>query len=366
MTRHTGLPRDDQLRAADQLQKPATTVGVQPLPAGAPGRVTGAQVGIHDPGSPLRLFVFGDSGGVQTPSPQMAVSYAMRQRQTGIAFALQLGDIVYFNADRAQYVPQFFEPYAKLSVPIVAFPGNHDGDVTDVAGRAPLDTYMAYWCTPTPAAPDIDPGLEYGRDTQTLPWCDWTLELDAVTIVAIYTNVPSGGSLEPQQTTWLATELGAAATDKPLIVGLHHPPLSVDAFHGGSATMGSALDEAFQTSGRVPDLVLSGHVHDYQRFTRQIGTKAVPYIVSGNGGYHNLHQLAADAQPGLQVTTDVTFEFGDDSHYGFLELTVADGAISGEYVAVTPGTMPDGTDATVTDNVDTFSTGAAPAEWSVS
>ena len=118
--------------------------------------------------------------------------------------------------------------------------------------------------------------------------------------------------------------------------------------------MGQALDGVFTAAGRVPDLLLSGHVHDYQRFTRTLSGKQVPYIVSGNGGYHNLHQLAPGASAGEEVGPGVVFEFGDDTQYGFLKLTVAGGVISGEYVGAKPGVMPDGSDAVVTPKVDTF------------
>lgn len=101
-------------------------------------------------------------------------------------------------------------------------------------------------------------------------------------------------------------------------------------------------------------MVLCGHVHAYQRFTRMIGTKQVSYIVSGNGGYHNLQQLASDATPGAQLAQDVAFEFGDASQYGFVQLTVSGGEISGEYVGVRPGTMPDGSDAQVRHGIDKF------------
>ena len=101
-------------------------------------------------------------------------------------------------------------------------------------------------------------------------------------------------------------------------------------------------------------MVMSGHVHDYQRFSRTSGGRQVPYIVSGNGGYHNLHQLARGAAHGQELATGVTFEFGDASRYGFLKLAVSGHTISGEYVGVKPGTMPDGSDAQITAQVDTF------------
>jgi hypothetical protein len=150
---------------------------------------------------------------------------------------------------------------------------------------------------------------------------------------------------------WLTAELQAAPADKPLIVTCHHPPYSIDQFHGGAKVVGEALDGSFSKSGRIPDLVLSGHVHDYQRFTRAMqGGKSLPYIVIGNSGYHNLHRLAADAQHGAEVAPGVTFEFGDDRNWGFLELTIDGKSIAGAYNAVTR-------DGQVTSKADAFTFG---------
>jgi hypothetical protein len=323
---------------------------VQPLPGGAGGRANAAAVGILE-ASPLTFLVIGDHGGVLDPDPQNAVSNAMQargQHDPRPAFVYSVGDIVYFNGDPTQYTPQFYEAYGHLQLPIVGIPGNHDGDTTDDPSRAPLDTFMSNFCAPRPVLP---PGNEeYNRDVETQPYCDWTLALAAVTIVGVYTNVPSGGHLESTQIDWLTGELKAAPADRPLIVALHHPPYSIDAMHGGSQRMGDALDGAFAASGRTPDLVLSGHVHDYQRFTRTLGGKEVPYVVSGNGGYHNLHRLAPDAKPGDQIAGDVRYEFGDDQHWGFLELTVAGHAIAGSYSAVTK-------DGQLTPALDRFTIG---------
>ena len=350
MPRLVGLER---VTAAAQLQKSFPRVGIQPLPAPyKPGRVKPADIGITDPGASLSFFVLGDVGGVKAPSPQNGVSFAMEQRQDEAAFVLVLGDVVYFNGEEAEYGHQFYEPYAKLARPIIAFPGNHDGD--PLPGDTSLAGFMANFCDGAPHVPAADPQLEFGRHTQTLPYCEWTLELEALTIIAVYSNVPSGGHLEQEQLDRLTQELTAADPGKPVIVALHHPPYSIDAHHGGSVHMGQALDQAFTASGRTADMVMSGHVHDYQRFSRTSGGRQVPYIVSGNGGYHNLHQLARGAAHGQELATGVTFEFGDASRYGFLKLAVSGHTISGEYVGVKPGTMPDGSDAQITAQVDTF------------
>ncbi|HWH11421.1 MAG TPA: metallophosphoesterase [Solirubrobacteraceae bacterium] len=349
MPRRIGLPSN--VTAADQLQHSrAPTAGVQPLPAGAGGRATASAVGIVD-ASPLTFLVIGDHGGVKDPNPQNAVSNAMQARSAEDprpAFAYTVGDIVYFNGDATEYTPQFYEAYGHLLLPIVGISGNHDGDTTDDPSRKPLDTFMANFCASSPALPVGNE--EYHRDTQTQPYCDWTLTLEAVTIIGIYTNVPAGGRLEASQTDWLTGELKAAPADLPVIVTLHHPPYSVDAMHGGSKPMGDALDAAFTAAGRTPDLVLSGHVHDYQRFTRTLDGKQIPYIVIGNSGYHNLHLLAKGANVGEQLTDEVTFEFGDDANWGFLELTVAGQKITGIYTSVTK-------DGQATPGADRFTTG---------
>jgi acid phosphatase type 7 len=358
MTRLVGLKKRS---AREQLQGSPESDAIQPLPQPyAPAGLSPSAVGIEDPGDSLSFFVLGDVGGVKAPGPQNAVSFAMEARQDEASFGLILGDVVYFNGQQmglvegAQtgYADQFYEPYAKFAVPIIAFPGNHDGDPE--TGDTSLSGFMANFCQPQPGVPVDDPQMEYGRHTQTLPYCEWTLELDAVTILAVYTNVPSGGHLGPEQIERLTAELKRVDPSKPLILGLHHPPYSIDSHHGGSKRMGKILDKAFKESGRVPSMVLSGHVHDYQRFSRTIDGITVPYIVSGNGGYHNLHHLAKGAEPGEELTDGVVFEHGDASHYGFLKLTVSGSDIHGEYVAVKPGVMPDGSDAQITPEADMF------------
>lgn len=350
MARRVGLPL--LVSAADQLQHSRhPAAATQPLPPGQGGRASAEHVGITDT-SPITFMVIGDHGGVKDPNPQNAVTNAMEERMASDpkpAFVYTVGDIVYFNGDATEYTPQFYEAYGHLALPIVGIPGNHDGDTTDDPSRQPLDTFMANFCAPQPVLPQGNE--EFNRDVQTQPYCDWTLNLGAVTIVGIYTNVPSGGHLEQSQIDWLTGELQAAPADKPLIVTCHHPPYSIDAMHGGSQVVGNALDSAFSTSGRTPDLVLSGHVHDYQRFTRATGGgKTLPYIVIGNSGYHNLHRLASDAQQGSQVGSGVTFEFGDDHDWGYLELTIDGRSISGAYNAVAKT-------GAVTPKSDTFTIG---------
>jgi hypothetical protein len=295
------------------------------------------------------LHVIGDHGGVKEPTPQAEVAKAMiadlATRSVPAELCYSVGDVVYFNGAKAEYPPQFFEAYAHYNLPILAIPGNHDGDPEE-DGEASLEAFVRYFCDTAPRLlPEV---AEYNRDTMDQPNVYWTLEDELMTIVGLYSNVPSGGVIHPDQQAWLAGELKAAASGRALIVALHHPPYSCDAHHGGSQQMGQALDEAFSAAGRYPDLVLSGHVHNYQRFSRTLGTRQLPYIVCGASGYHNLHAMAAGATPGLQATPDCVLEQYDATQWGFLRLAVSSSQIEGEYVGVDK-------DGTTTAGVDSFS-----------
>jgi hypothetical protein len=134
-----------------------------------------------------------------------------------------------------------------------------------------------------------------------------------------------------------------APRDRALLVTVHHPPYSLDAKHGGSPEIGAALDHAVSETKRTPDAVFSGHVHCYQRFTRQIGTRQVPYIVAGAGGYattpRSIHKLQHGNNGRLKLPfqtlrNDVKLANYNDEVPGFLRITVDSKTLTGEYFTV--------------------------------
>src|SRR5262249_54844921 len=238
-----------------------------------------------------------------------------------------LGDVVYYNGQHADYYPQFYEPYEEYAAPIVAIPGNHDGDPVDPLLEPSLSAFVDLFCAETPHRPPE--AQEAQRDTMTQPNPFWTLTSSLVTIVGLYTNVPEGGRLDTDQIDWLHAELVGAPEDRALLVALHHPIYSADAHHGGSESMGRALDEAIAATGRVPDAVLTAHVHNYQRFTRTVQGREVPCLVAGAGGYWHLHYMAKD-ETGHDLTVpwqtpdpDVRLDAYCDDRHGYLRLTVS-------------------------------------------
>ena len=98
---------------------------------------------------------------------------------------------------------------------------------------------------------------------------------------------------------------------------------------------------AFKAVKRYPDLILSGHVHSYQRFTNVVqgpkGQLQIPYIVAGAGGYTKLGklQLVNGAYPKapLPIGGGLTLEQYDQDNFGFLRLEVSKTQIVGTYLS---------------------------------
>jgi acid phosphatase type 7 len=270
------------------------------------------------------FHVMGDTGGVQDGEFQNDVAEQMiaqiSNSATSPQFCYHVGDVVYFTGLHDDYYAQFYEPYSHYTPPILAIPGNHDGEVDDPSIQTSLDGWVDYFMQ---ATPDVDPiSKDAPRVGLSLPNVYWTLLTPFATFVGLYTNVPEGGSIDSVQQQWVTNEFATASKDLPLIFALHHPIYSFDVYHSGSAKMADVLENAIRDTGRVPNLVLTGHVHDYQRIEQKIAPDGpTPFIVTGNGGYHNLHSI--HSQPGDSAPdTGAVLKYGQDKAWGFMTVTI--------------------------------------------
>lgn len=300
----------------------------------------------------LVFHTVGDTGGIKDPEKQRYVAAEMKKDLTAdekpVLF-FHLGDVIYYNGETDQYYPQFYEPYDHYDAPIFSIPGNHDGDPL-TPDQTSLDGWVRYFMTPKPI---VDPhSQDAPRLTQTQPNVYFTLEAPYVTIVGLYTNVPEHGSIDSIQQQWFTNEIAQADAKKALLVALHHPIYSFDDHHSGSSRMADVLQNAINDTRRVPNAVLTAHVHNYQRIHQKIGDHLVPFIVSGNGGYHHLHGLHS---PVGTKAADVgaTLEFGDAKRWGYLTLTIDAKSIRGISTLIDKdGNVTRKTDAP--DPVDSF------------
>lgn len=290
-----------------------------------------------------------DVGGVQNPQDQVLVSEHMEAQfdttkpELNPVFLYVAGDVVYYYGKLSEYNVQYFEPYKFYPASVFAIPGNHDGDVdpTDISKPKSLDAFMKMFCA-THAAVAPEAG-DTTRTTMVQPNVYWTMTTPVANIIGLYTNVPEGGVVKPDQEAWFVRELVAANKErrgKALIVTLHHPPYSMDAHHGASASMQKLLDDSFLKANVYPDIVFTGHVHNYQRFTRKMGNRQIPYIVAGAGGYWHLHNINTGGSniktPTPSSFQNVTFEKYCEDRHGFLRISIDMNAkkLTGEYFTV--------------------------------
>ena len=275
----------------------------------------------------------GDTGGIQHPFYQHRVAKAMiSQFKTGDEpqFFFHLGDVVYNYGQQQEYEHQFFRPFKDYPAPVFAIPGNHDGDIDPFDARHPqsLDAFLKVFC-----ADDRKP-LNFAGDTgflsTTQPNVYYKLRTPLADIIALYSNVPRFGNIDELQRQWFVEQLTMHKKDnqeKALILCLHHSPYSADTNHGSSVNMQLFLEETFDLAGVIPDIIFSGHVHNYQRFTKKYSGKNVPFIIAGAGGYAQLHTIAGLNDPAYPDTSklldNVYLEKYCCTNHGFLNVCLS-------------------------------------------
>ena len=343
----TGQPvvRHQVAEAAKQPPQPLPTpTGASPYHLALDQVLPAATMQSIQSAGQLVFHLAGDIGGVKAPQSQEIVAMHMAQDLAAPtpgarpAFFYCLGDVVYYYGQAGDYYAQFYEAYMHYDAPIFSIPGNHDADIDPSNSSVPsLAAFVENFCAAEPHL-SSEAG-DSGRDTMTQPNVYWTLETPFATFIGLYTNVPEGGWMDNDQIAWLQSELSSAPANKALFVSMHHPVYSLDTYHSGSVDMGTILDQAIQASGRTPDAVFSGHVHNYQRFTRSLNGRDVPYIVAGAGGYWNLHYMqyvngAAIQAPYQLPGEDVTLESFCDNYHGYLLMQVDGQTLKGQYYTV--------------------------------
>jgi hypothetical protein len=330
--------------------QPGTMNLTQVLGASTVGQISSAQS--------IVFHCVGDTGGVKEPSKQFAVADAMtadlanKSYTNGLpAFFYHLGDVVYYLGQDQYYYEQYYDPYRDYNGPIFAIPGNHDGMVSpSIKGMKTLGGFIDNFCTKTPTHNPVAQGIQ--RTTMNQPGVYFTLDAPFVKIIGLYSNtsegdtqgVISGKVVGNAQLTFLQQQLQAAAKQRKsgsqfaLIVAVHHPPFTGSTNHAPSSNVLSDLDSVCKTANIQPDIVLSGHAHLYERFTRYLGSSQIPFIVAGMGGYFNLSKTKAPAKlpvitkdaKGNKLTLDAT----NNEDWGFLRLTVSAATLKCTFVTV--------------------------------
>jgi hypothetical protein len=319
--------------------------------------------GVGDSGASIEGNRYGNELSV---ADQLTMDCNITEPANRPSFMLHLGDVVYDFGERQYYYDQFYAPFRDYPAPIFAIPGNHDSFVVpDTApGSAPLDTFQRNFCSPdvvvTPEARSLH------RTAMTQPGVYFALDAPFVRTICLFSNAledpgvisAEGGrwkAVPDHQLEFLEAQLTRAKKEKykgAVLLAVHHPPFcfalpprgkSVGGSHGSSTAMLRQIDEICAKVGVYPHAFLSGHAHNYQRYTRTVRMGGadfdVPFVVCGDGGHHvNALVRARRGAPANEphFGTDVGYldvkpavsakglllEKYNDSAYGYLRISV--------------------------------------------
>lgn len=206
--------------------------------------------------APIRFAVIGDYG-VDTAA-ELAVSQMVKTNFQP-DFIITTGDNYYGTPDQidtdigkyySDYIGHYLGAFGPGAITNKFYPalGNHDWQTNGYT------TYLNYFTLP---------GNERYYDFVIGPVHFYMLNSDI--------HEPDGNTNGSVQAAWLSNRL-AAATAPWKIVVLHHPPYS------STSSITPSSQWPFQKWGA--NLVLSGHAHNYERFS----LTNFPYIVNGLGG----------------------------------------------------------------------------------
>lgn len=298
------------------------------------------------------FHMVGDTGSIRNPGSQRRIAGLMAEQYKSLSgadkpkFLYHLGDVVYNYGEAQNYYDQFFEPYSLYPGPIFAIAGNHDSDVNPAAAMPyqSLDAFTTVFCD-TVSRP-VALSRKIDRKSMPQPNIYWTMDTPLATIIGLHTNVPKYGIVTREQREWFMEELRSAdmqRPDKAIILCMHHAPYSADINHGASLPMIDFLEGVFGETGIRPDIVFSGHVHNYQRFSKQYDDlTVVPFIVAGTGGFDELHSIALTDNEGFTAEDSrfdgVSLENNCDTRHGFLKISLERNSsgftLTGDYFTV--------------------------------
>jgi hypothetical protein len=330
----------------------------------------------------------GDTGNTSGPSDQNAVAdkltsdFQEMDPRAVPSFFFHLGDVIYNFGESQYYYDQFYDAYRNYPAPIIALGGNHDGMVAPKTMTPTLAAFLENFCAagqPFHQTPEAG-GL--ARTAQIQPGVYYTLEAPFVRIIALYSNTledpgvisSENGtySLSDVQLDFLAAALDRVKTDAfkgAVLIALHHPPYVADVSalqpqrsHGSSPIVLAEIDNVCTTTGVWPHAFLSGHAHNYQRFTRYLDERETPFIVAGGGG-HAVASLTSKNTPTLRTPTEqtsssngsdrVVFENYDDQNFGYLRILVDPSQLRIEYHPANDGAAAKTPDDSVTVDLAT-------------
>jgi hypothetical protein len=229
-------------------------------------------------------------------------------------------------------------------------------------GQTPLEIFSRNFCAETPVVTREAASLH--RTAMTQPGAYFALDVPFARLLCLFSNaLEDPGLISSEDGRWpdvpeyqlefLEAQLRKIkdeAYDGAVLIAVHHPPFVYAeqksdgiGVHGSSKAMLSQIDSICAKVGVYPHAFLSGHGHNYQRYTRTVRMNGneydAPFIVCGDGGHHVNAILRAkrgrparepgfgtevnylDAAPAVE-SKGLILEKYNDHGYGYLRISV--------------------------------------------
>ncbi len=244
--------------------------------------------------------------GSATDCQQMAVSQKILDDAItvggGWSAVLGLGDFQYDCGDPGDWTASYTPSFGRLDSFMDPAPGNHEYKTgNDVYGQ------------PCPSSNSTAAGYfdHFGDPSY------YSFDLGSWHIISLNANCNrvGGCSAGKPETNWLQTDL--ANTTQPCIAAFWHQPLYTGQGTGYSSTYKPWWDALYAAQA---DLVLNGHVHNYQRFAPLNSsrgsdpTSGITEYIVGTGGEKEA-SVAASASPQPQYWKKA---------FGYMQLDLTD------------------------------------------
>jgi acid phosphatase type 7 len=249
-----------------------------------------------------RFAVFGDCGTGSSQQAEIAYQVSLQKPQ----FVLMTGDNVYVRGQEHEYRKNFFPYYLSReatpingaplmrSIPFYMVLGNHDVYSEDLDKYDDGMAYFYYNDLPLNAPVPSETARVTGADDKvkmykknTAPrfpkMANFSFDYGNVHIVCLDAN-DYINPLDPALMQWLIEDMNSSKADWK-IVSFHHPGFNTSKAHYDYQRM-RLLAPVLERLG--VDLVLNGHVHNYQRsaplkFEPVMDAKREMYLISPQG-----------------------------------------------------------------------------------
>lgn len=277
--------------------------------ADAPPRL---DVVVADPSAPLTFVAYGDTrftqrdGVANAVARRALVAHAASEKPAAIFIG---GDLVYEGSNPGDYEVYRTETavWSQAKIPIFPVLGNHEFRGCDKDSSSCL---VNWWRAAVPS------------EVRSFRWYSVTLGPKILVLL-----LDSDSSLKPgsEQRTWFEHQVTNVGSQTEFVfVVLHYPPVRDPIFPRGKDEQEIARylsKHSHSLQARV--VVVSSHVHNYERFLRD----DVTYLVSGGGG--------AKSVPVLRFSGELSkLDTGENFHY--IRFRLEGGDLQGSMVRFDP------------------------------